>query len=140
MTVRPRIVLFLAAILLVPASLALASGLPAASPAPVVAAAPPQSLDTALTTSGPVCPRADLPALSLAIAQPLADGMASAAAGFLPFLSPAQPLQTGGCGFCSAASCVGKDPNASCGAAGFRCIDRGFCGATAQRLCQCLII
>jgi hypothetical protein len=128
MTSRLRIVLFLAALLLVPASLALASGLPAASPAPVVAAAPLQPLDTVFSTAAQVCPRADLPALP------------TAAAGVPPFLSPAQPLQTGGCGLCSAASCVGKFPNASCGAAGFRCIETGFCGATAQRLCKCLII
>jgi hypothetical protein len=49
---------------------------------------------------------------------------------------PAQSLQTGGCGSCSVAFCVGKFSNAPCGTSGFRCIETGFCGASAQRSCQ----
>lgn len=112
MTARLRIVLILAAALVIPSSLALASSAPAAPPA-AAAVLPPLGL----LTVAPVCPRADLPA-------------------FLP--PTALPLAIDICGACSDASCLGEPINFAC-KPGFRCIPGPACSTTGAT-CRCLPI
>jgi len=102
--------LLVLALVLVPASMALASGDTASPPAP---AAP--SLASFLTGASQ-CPRAELPVL----------------------LPARQPAANDICGGCSDAACSGKEIDSVCGD-GFRCILQPACTAAAPN-CKCLII
>lgn len=119
MTSRLRIVLLLTA-LLIPTSLALASGAPstpATPPTPAATLAQPLPLDTALSAAAPVCPRAALPA----------------------FTPSVQPLVNDICSGCSDAACAGKEEFAVCGV-GFRCLSSPACTTQPPPTCQCKII
>jgi hypothetical protein len=105
-------VLLALALVLVPASMALASGDTASPPAPAPAA---PSLASFLAGVSQ-CPRAELPVL-LPAQQPAADEI---------------------CGGCSDTACAGKTIDSVCGD-GFRCILQPACTSSAPN-CKCLII
>jgi hypothetical protein len=111
MTSRLRIVLLLTALLL-PASLALASGAPSTPPPAAAAALPP----LAFSAAAPLCPRTVIPT----------------------FLPAFQPLSTDICNACSDTACLGKEEHSEC-APGFRCLAGPAC-TNAGPSCLCKII
>ena len=117
MSFRTRLLLTLAALLLVP-SLALAAASPAAPETPQASAVTVEQPFAALSTAAPLCTGA----------APLV-------------LSPEpQPTATDLCGPCSDTACVGKVVNSVCGV-GFRCIAGSpTCSTAALFRCRCLII
>jgi len=95
----------------------------AAPPAPQPAVVPVAQFLPTLATAAPAC-------------QGTADLVLSPAAQAVP-ADDTSLL----CGACSDAACVGKSPNAVCGAGGLRCISGGpSCSTTSPFRCRCLPI
>jgi hypothetical protein len=99
-------------LVLVPASMALASGDTASPPAP---AAP--SIASFLA-GGSQCPRTALPVL----------------------LPARQPAVYGICGGCSDLACSGKEIYAACGSKGFNCLLQSACLTSTAPNCKCIDI
>ncbi len=120
MTCRRSSLLFLAlAALLLTPSFALAA--PPAPPSPVVPVA--QFLPT-LATAAPACQGTT----ELLVLSPADQAIPADDTSLL-------------CGACSDAACLGKSPNAVCGAGGQRCISGGpTCTTASEFRCRCLPI